>query len=274
MGEIVFSAAMSHAPHITGYADHASSEVKERVYAGMATIGERLRQSRPDVLVVVSSDHFHNLFLDRMPAFCVGVADKYSGPVEKWIKIDPFHAQGARELGQFIVAQAYEHRFDPAFAENVVIEHGIAVPLKFLTPDYDIPLVPILQNCMVPPLPTLRRCHEFGSFLRGVAQRSDLRIAVVGTGGLSHSPGAPEAGDIDTKFDLELLSSLASPHPESVLDWSNEKLDGAGFGAWEIRQWMTALGASGGGPAEVVFYESVPEWETGCGGVIFGTQID
>lgn len=274
MGEIVFSAAMSHAPHITGYADHASPEMKDRVYAGMETIGERLRLAEPDVLVVVSSDHFHNLFLDRMPAFCVGVADKYSGPVEKWIKLDPFHIQGAREFSQSIVAQAYEHRFDPAFAENVVVEHGIAVPLTFLTPKYDIPLVPILQNCMVPPLPTLRRCYEFGTFLREVAQRSDLRIAVVGTGGLSHSPGAPDAGVIDTEFDLEFLRSLALPDPSDVLGWSNERLDAAGFGAWEIRQWMTALGASGGSPAEVVFYEPVPEWETGCGGVIFGTQTD
>ncbi len=269
MGGIVFAAAMSHAPHITGYADHASAEVKNRVYAGMAQIGDQLRQAKPDVLVVVSSDHFHNLFVDRMPAFCVGIAQSYSGPIEKWIKVDPFSIQGAETFSRSLVGQAYDAGFDPAFAENVILEHGVVVPLQFLVPGYDIPLVPILQNCMVPPLPTLPRCFAFGQFLRRASEASGLRVAVVGTGGLSHSPGAPEAGFIDREFDLEFLSALASEHPEQVTHWSSEKIDAAGFGAWEIRQWITALGAANGAQAKTLYYESVAEWETGCGGVVF-----
>jgi aromatic ring-opening dioxygenase catalytic subunit (LigB family) len=272
MGGIVFAAAMSHAPHITGYANHASKEVKDRVYAGMTEIGDQLRQARPDVLVVVSSDHFHNLFVDRMPAFCVGVAQSYSGPIEKWINVDSFSIPGAEAFSRALVEQAYEDGFDPAFAENVILEHGVVVPLQFLAPKYDIPLVPILQNCMVPPLPTLSRCYDFGQFIRRAAKASDLRVAVVGTGGLSHSPGAPEAGDIDREFDLEFLGALASERPVQVVDWSSEKIDAAGFGAWEIRQWVTALGAANGAQAQTVYYESVAEWETGCGGVVFETS--
>ena len=51
-----------------------------------------------------------------------------------------------------------------------------------------IPLVPIVQNCAVPPLVPVRRAYEFGKAL-GDAIRSYTglqRVAVIGAGGLSH----------------------------------------------------------------------------------------
>lgn len=267
-GSIVFAAGVSHAPHITGFPDHAPPESKARLYAAMQEVGRRLRAARPDVVVVVSSDHFHNLFTDRMPAFCVGMADAHEGPAEKWIQIKPFKVRGAPAFAKAVMHHAFRLGMDPAFSERVVIEHGLAVPLSFLTPDFDIPVLPVLQNCMVPPLPPLRRCYAFGQVLRAAAEDQGLRIAVVGTGGLSHAPGSADAGRIDSDFDREFLS-LLSTRPMDVLGMDDARIDAAGFGAWEIRQWITALGASGGGAAEVLAYEAVPTWETGCGAAVF-----
>lgn len=272
MGSIVFAAGVSHAPHMTGFPEYAAPEKKDRIYAAMRTAGERLRAAAPDVVVVVSSDHFHNLFTDRMPAFCVGVGDVYSGPIEKWIKIDPFTVKGAQEFGLTLVRKAFETGMDPAFSQRLTMEHGVAVPLSLITPRFDIPVLPIFQNCMVPPLPTLRRCFDFGALIRKVAIESDLRVAVLGTGGLSHAPGAPEAGRIDTEFDHEFLKRLSSGSPQRILEFTNERIDAAGFGTWEIRQWITAFGASGGASAEVLAYEPIEEWETGCGVAVFKTN--
>jgi aromatic ring-opening dioxygenase LigB subunit len=149
------------------------------------------------------------------------------------------------------------------------LEHGIMVPLSFIDPNHTLPIVPILQNCMAPPMPSLRRCWEFGKLIRDVAEKSGRRVAVVGTGGLSHSPGAPEAGFIDEAFDRRFLELLASDSPEDALDLPNEAIDSAGFGTWEIRQWATALGAAGGRGARVLAYEAIKEWETGCSAVVF-----
>jgi protocatechuate 4,5-dioxygenase beta chain len=38
-----------------------------------------LTAARPDVLVMVGSDHFHQLWLDNMPQFLVGKAPHYDG---------------------------------------------------------------------------------------------------------------------------------------------------------------------------------------------------
>jgi aromatic ring-opening dioxygenase catalytic subunit (LigB family) len=270
-GAIVFSAGVSHAPHITGFPHLAPSEAKERFYSAMEAVGVRLRASRPDVVVVVSSDHFHNLFTDRMPAFCVGMATEHRGPAEKWIRIEPFVLKGAPSFARAVVHHAFRLGMDPAFSQRIVVEHGLAVPLSFLTPSFDVPVLPILQNCMVPPLPPLRRCFAFGQVLRAAAEDQGLRVAVVGTGGLSHSPGSADAGRIDSVFDREFLEILRT-RPLDVLALSDERIDAAGFGTWEIRQWVTALGAAGGGKAEVLAYEAVEAWETGCGAAVFAVE--
>lgn len=270
-GSIVFAAGVSHAPHITGFPDHAPPESKARFYGAMEQIGERLRAARPDLVVVVSSDHFHNLFTDRMPAFCVGVGDSHQGPAEKWIRIKPFTVRGAPAFGRAVMEHAFRLGMDPAFSERTVIEHGLAVPLSFLTPSFDVPVLPVLQNCMVPPLPPLRRCYAFGQVLRAAAEDQGLRVAVVGTGGLSHAPGSADAGRIDSEFDRDFLETLRT-RPMDVLGIADERIDAAGFGAWEIRQWVTALGAAGGGKAEVLAYEPVEAWETGCGAAVFALE--
>jgi hypothetical protein len=269
MGSIVFAAAVSHAPQMTGYADLAEPVCKERIHAAMREVGERLRSTRPDVVVVISSDHFSNLFHDRMPAFCVGIADKYSGPAEKWLRIEPFKLQGQPHFARALLDTAFRHGVEPAFSHDLLIEHGLAVPLSFITPEFDVPIVPVLQNCMVPPLPTLPRCLNFGRIIRLAAEASNLRVAVLGTGGLSHAPGSPNSDVIDTDFDTEFLRRLASKRPAAILDFPSERIDAAGFGAWEIRQWATALGAAGCASATVLAYEPVLAWETGCAAVVF-----
>jgi aromatic ring-opening dioxygenase catalytic subunit (LigB family) len=268
-GGIVFAGASSHVPYITALPDAPSAEARDRIYAAMRELGERLRQAKPDALVVVSSDHFNNFFTACLPPFCVGVADKYDGPVEGWIRVRPMSAPGHPAFANALLSHAYSAGFDLAFTRELRLEHGVLVPLTFMDPQYQIPLVPLIQNCMVPPLPSIGRCVQLGELLRQVAQRSGLRIAVLGTGGLSHSPGAPEAGEIDEAFDRRFLALLSAGQREALLNIDNREIDAAGFGAWEVRQWYTAFGAVGGRRAEVLAYEPITEWETGCAVAVF-----
>lgn len=264
MAGIVFSGAASHVPFITALPDAPDRALRDQVYGAMRELSAKLHAAKPDLLVVVSADHFINLFVDRMPPFCVGVADSYSGPVEDWIKLPRVTISAAREFATQLLETGLDSSFDLAFSSEIKLEHGFMVPLSFATPDFDIPIVPIVQNCIVPPLPRMKRCFAFGQLIREVAERSGKRVAVLGTGGLSHSPGAPEAGYIDEAFDREFLDIISSSSPTRALDIPNERIDAAGFGTWEIRQWCTAFGAADGGRAEVLTYVPIKQWETGC----------
>jgi hypothetical protein len=267
-GGVVFAAGVSHVPYMTALPDAPEARVRDCVYDALKMVGDEMRAAAPDLLVIVSADHFINLFTTCMPAFVVGKAARHKGPVEKWIRIEPTTIDGCPAFADALLAGAAD-QFDLAFSQDMILEHGVMVPLSFIDPRYELPIVPILQNCMVPPMPSLRRCWMLGKLIRSVAERSGRRVAVVGTGGLSHSPGAPEAGFIDEEFDRRFLELLASDTPEDALDIPNERLDRAGFGTWEVRQWATALGAAGGGRARVLVYEAVKEWETGCAAAIF-----
>ena len=55
---------------------------------------------------------------------------------------------------------------DIAYAEEWKFDHGIMVPLNFLTPDYDIPVIPVNINCQGPLLAPLERAWAFGESMR------------------------------------------------------------------------------------------------------------
>jgi hypothetical protein len=126
-----------------------------------------------------------------------------------------------------------------------------------------------MQNCQVPPLLSLRRCHALGRAIRTAIDASELRVGVLGTGGLSHAPGAAEAEQLDPEFDRHFLSLLDRNAVEEVLSIPNSRIDAAGFGTWEIRQWVTALGAAHDRRPRTLAYEAVHEWDTGCGVSIY-----
>src|SRR6185312_7207308 len=99
---------------------------------------------------------------------------------------------------------------DVAYAEEWKFDHGISVPLHFLTPDYDLPIVPANINCQGPPLTPLKRAWAFGEALRAAADAVPERIALVATGGISHWPATPDSGKINEKWDREFLEARAA----------------------------------------------------------------
>lgn len=264
MGSLAFAGAMSHAPGIAAFPKAAGEAARQRFFAAAGDLRERVAAARLDVLVVVAPDHLSNFFIDNMPAACVTMNQAYPGPLEDWLGIPQVSIPGAPKLARGILKAAFDSGIEPAFSEHVVLEHGVIVALSLLTPGFDVPLVWVMQNCQVPPLMSLARCYALGRAIRQAITASDLRVGVLGTGGLSHAPGAAEADQLDPEFDRHFLSLLDRNAVDEVLALPNERIDAAGFGAWEIRQWVTALGAAHDRKPRTLAYEAVHEWDTGC----------
>ncbi|SRR5579875_170998 len=269
MGQIVFAAALSHAPGIAAFPEAPPRDKRERFFAAANVARQSLELAQPEVLVVLAPDHFTNFFVDNMPAFCIGLNDTYVGPVEEWLKLERRTVPGSSQIAADILLTSFEHGVDLAFAKALRLEHGVMVPLTLLTPAMDIPIVWIMLNCQVPPLPPLRRCWQLGCVLRTVADRRPERFAIIGTGGLSHHPGAPEMGEIDEEFDRTFLRQLERPEKDLLLSMPSERVDRAGFGAWEIRQWLAVVGAVPERRAHTLMYEAIHEWDTGCAITVF-----
>lgn len=269
MGQLVFAGALSHAPGIAAFAEAPSEAMRQRFLAAADRLRQSVDAARPDVMVVVAPDHFTNFFLDNLPAACVTTNESYQGPAEDWLGMPPTTIPGRPDLAQAILHAAYAGGIEPAIGQSGKLDHGVMVALKLATPRFDVPIVWVMQNCQVPPLMTLPRCYEFGRAIRRAIDASGLRVGVLGTGGLSHTPGAAEVDVLDPDFDRHFLSLVDRNAIGEILSLSSGRLDAAGFGSWEVRLWVTALGAAHDRKPRTLGYEPVVEWDTGCAVAVF-----
>jgi aromatic ring-opening dioxygenase catalytic subunit (LigB family) len=263
---LVFAGVCSHAPGITGRAKRADPKVRDAFYAKLGELRERLEAARPEALIVVAAEHFANFFMNNMPAYCMGMAEHYEGPIEdeQWLGIRRRRIPGAPELSRRLIA-AVMHDIDLAFAEEWKFDHGIMVPLHFLTPRYDLPIVPVNINCQGPPLTPLARAYEFGRSLRRACDAEPERIALLGTGGISHWPATPDSGVINEAWDRKFLERfIANRRAELVAYTDEETLRDAGQGGFEIRTFLTVAGATEGAAGELLFYAPIPIFAVGC----------
>ncbi len=261
---MTFACSVSHTPGITAWADAPGPEIKARFYGAYDKLREQLEASNPEAILIVSSEHFANFFLDCMPAFTIGVADSYFGPVEPWLKVEPGVSPGEPELSNRLLEACYSAGFELNYANELKLDHGTMVPLSFLDPARKIPLVPLIVNCMTYPLPQLSRCYALGQIIGKALEADPRRVAVVAAGGLSHAPGERIHGDIDTEFDELFLQRLKDGDAQGLQSYSDAELEKRGLGTHEIRSWVTVAGISAGRNAQVLFYEPVPAWATGC----------
>jgi aromatic ring-opening dioxygenase catalytic subunit (LigB family) len=253
---LVYSGVLSHAPGITGRAHLCeNTELRDAFYAKLDQQRQDIEDSGAEALIVIAAEHFANFFMNNMPAFCIGIGESYEGPIEdpEWLRIDKTTVPGAADLGARITREVMQ-TVDVAYAEEWKFDHGIMVPLNFLTPRYDLPIIPVNINCQGPPLTPLHRAWAFGEALRRACDAVPEKIALVGTGGISHWPATPDSGKINEAWDRNFLDQLMRQDKEALLSYSDtDTYADAGQGGFEIRTYLAAAAAAGG-PGELQFY--------------------
>ena len=262
---LVFAGVCSHAPGITGRAHLADAALKDAFHQAFFALGNELRAARPDALVLVGAEHFANFFMDNMPAYAMGMADAYEGPIEDpaWLGIERRRVPGNAALSQRLVAEVMKTS-DLAYAEEWKFDHGLMVPLHFLTPRFDLPIVPVNINCQGPPLTPLHRAWAFGEALRRAADSVDERIAIVATGGISHWPATPDSGKINDAWDAEFMRRWCANDREALLGYSDiETYRDAGQGGFEIRTFIS-LAAAARGAGQIRHMQAIPIFAVSC----------
>jgi 2,3-dihydroxyphenylpropionate 1,2-dioxygenase len=263
---LVFAGICSHAPGITGRAERAPPVLRDAFRSAMNRMRERLAMTRPETIVVIAAEHFANFFMNNMPAFAMGMADGYPGPIEppEWLGIEPRVVPGAPDLSARLITHVMQ-TVDVAYCEEWRLDHGIMVPLHFLSPDDSLPLIPANINCQGPPLTPLSRAWIFGEALRAACDSQPERIALVGTGGLSHWPATPDSGKINEAWDREFLRRWARNDRDALLSYSDEATyTEAGQGGFEIRTLVSVAAAARGGKGELLCYLPIPIYAVGC----------
>ena len=263
---LVFAGGVSHGPGITGRVDQADVVLKDEYYRSMDEFRLKMEATNPEALIIVAAEHFANFFFDNMPPYCMGMADEYEGPIEdeEWLGIDRTVVPGNPDLSGRLIRRIM-HKVDVAYAQEWKFDHGISVPLHFLTPEYKLPVIPVNINCQCPPLTPLHRAYEFGRALREACDAEPERIAIVATGGISHWPCTPDSGKINEEWDRDFLDRFVRNDREAMTSYTDEETyrDG-GQGGFEIRTFIAVAGATEGSGGELITYLPIPIFAVGC----------
>ena len=249
---------MSHIPMI-GMAINRSLQQDpyfKPFFDGFAPVHRWLAQNRPDVAVIFYNDHGLSFFLDKMPTFAVGAAPEYCNADEGWGLKTFAPLPGDPELSWHIIEGLVGEEFDVTTCQELQVDHATAVPVELLWPNQPvrpIKVVPIMVNTVQHPLPSARRCLALGQAVgRAIASYPrDLKVVVLGTGGLSHQLDGERAGFINKEFDFLCLDKLIKD-PAALTTYSNVELVRlAGTQGIEILNWIAARGALLGDVSEL-----------------------
>ncbi|WP_326523865.1 extradiol ring-cleavage dioxygenase [Sphingomonas sp.] len=262
---LVFAGVCSHAPGITGRAERADPAQRNAFYGAFDAMREQLVATRAEAIIVIAAEHFANFFMNNMPAYAIGMGAEYAGPIEDpaWLGIPKRVARGDPDLSSRLIAEVMQ-TVDTAYCEEWVFDHGIMVPLHFLDPENRLKVIPININCQGPPLTPLHRAWAFGEALRRAADSVPERIALIGTGGISHWPATPDSGRVNEAWDRDFLERWSMNDRERLLAYNDAEIYlEAGQGGFEIRTFI-ATAAAARGQGHVQFYAPIPIFAVGC----------
>lgn len=268
MAELVAVFAASHGPLIIRNWQNVKPADRQGLNSAFREIGKRIGHARPDVLIMISPDHWTNFSLDNLPSVCIGLGETHDGPPEPWLKDFPHRSfAGHPGLASHLLSASIARDFEPSTSYHLALDHGFCIPLWKAELDPIPPLVPIIINDIEPPMPTIRRCFSWGRLLADAiaSYPEDLRVAILATGGISHSIGETTMGDIDEPFDRECIRRFETGGESAVVEFLSRRLPLTGNGAAEMRNWVIAHAAAGARGFELIRYCPVPEVYVGCG---------
>jgi len=232
----------------------------------LRALGERLAAARPDAIVILGDDQREQFLSDNMPMFCVyhgtqvemvtkgkeasrgkSGSRTWSAPRLRELQqvaddalIGPRQRPAEANLGAHLITALRDADFDVSASDRLRPEAGLGHAFAFLyqhlLPGTEIPIVPVMVNTLYPPnQPTPARCYALGKALgRAIASwPGDKRIAVIASGGLSHTV-------IDEALDHRTLDAIMGQDESALKALPREKLR---LGTSEILNWVAAAGA-------------------------------
>ena len=248
---IVAGIGLSHVPSVGPAVDRKrqNDPAWKPLFDAYIPVREWLGRLKPDVAIVIYNDHVAELPFDKYPTFALGAADSYAIADEGFGTRPLPEVPGDAELSIHLCEQLIGNEFDLTVCQELGVEHGFLVPMNLCFPEtqagWPVKSVPLQVNVVQHPLPTARRCFKLGQALRQAVESfpGDVRVVVMGTGGMSHQLQGKRFGFMNERFDQWFLDELEK-NPEALAGLSHQRImEEAGAEAVELIMWLTMRGA-------------------------------
>ncbi|HUG08184.1 MAG TPA: class III extradiol dioxygenase subunit beta [Acidimicrobiia bacterium] len=279
MAEVAYGVATSHTPSIGVAIDNDREEEPywAPLFHGYEAGRKWIADAEPDVIILAYNDHASAFDLDLIPTFALGVADEFPIADEGYGPRDIPIVEGHSELAWHLAESLILDGFDMTICNHMPVDHGLTVPLSIMygKPDrWPAKVIPLAVNVIQYPPPTGKRCWDLGQAIRRIVHDfdEDLKVAVFGTGGMSHQLQGERAGWVNTPFDKEFLDKLVDD-PVALTRISHTRLlSDAGSEGIELVMWLIMRGALGRNVREVHRHYHVPASNTAAGLMILESE--
>jgi 3-O-methylgallate 3,4-dioxygenase len=246
--------------------DQIRLPVKQQRYQAcqraMAEMARIFKEVKPDVAILVGNDQMEVFEDDNIPAFMVCFGDTVENiPFNEEQKkrlppgiaiAEPNHHGSSAEtypghppLGRHLIEQLIEHDFDVAASARLPqsassnisgLPHAYGFIYRRIMQENFVPAVPFFINTFYPPnQPSVRRCFGLGEALADAVEswEEDLRVAVIGSGGMSHFV-------VDEELDRRFLDAMERKDAEALLAIPPYNFRS---GTSELKNWIPVAGA-------------------------------
>jgi len=240
-----------------------------------------LARTKPDVAIVFYNDHGLNFFLDKLPTFAIGASAEYRSADEGWGIPVSRPVPGDADLSWHLINTLLADEFDVTMCQEMLIDHAVTIPMALMWPGaastdrpWPVKIVPVEINTVQHPLPSMARCLKLGRSIGRALQTypRDLRVVVVGTGGLSHQLDGTRAGFVNKEFDALCLDKIVA-EPETLTRYSiHELVELSGSQGVEFLNWMAMRGALTGRVSELNRNYHIPVSNTAAATVVYDNQ--
>jgi 3,4-dihydroxyphenylacetate 2,3-dioxygenase len=181
VGDLVRGMLVPHTPRF--FEPDGAPAVFQPVIRGLKALGDEVARLGPDAIIIASA-HWVTTFHHYVSGASrlAGLLTATEAP--DLIRSVPYDYPGDPELAQALVAAGVAERV-PAIltAESTLpLDYGTVIPLRYLTPDGRIPIVPISLCHLADLAETLR----WGRAIRAAVCAGRKRVVLAVTGALSH----------------------------------------------------------------------------------------
>lgn len=240
-----------------------------RIQSGFATLRRQLTDYRADLLIIIGGDQTEMFDDSNKPNLMIYLGEfAWGSNVLRLAGEAPSEGASVRlkvdvETSKWLLQRlVVQEGFDMAFSGEQCalgraeqgLPHAFVRPAPHLMPKLDIPVVLIYESTFDAPCLTAQRCYDLGRTLARLLKSDPRKIAIFGSGGLSHDPGGARAGWIDEPLDRWFLDQLALGNGRATTSmYSFDSMTMRG-GTGEMRTWITVAGAMDemGSPQAVV----------------------
>ena len=263
-------------------------EMIRRIDAGHDELKRVYAAYDPEILVIIGGDQVEEFDRSNVPQFMMYVGEHATGhkpgALMRGSADDPtVEMEVEVDFSKSLLTKLVKQKgFDMAFSTELKnlpnrrqgIPHAFANPASYLLDSSRTKVCLIFENTYDPPSVSASRCYELGQAIADLVKDDPRRIAILGSGGLSHDPRGKRSGWVDVPLDKWFLDQIAAGNgkaTEAMYAFDSDTMRG---GTGENRAWITVAGAMEdlGSRATVIDYLVAAKTVTGLGFAYWPTE--